>query len=400
MNYHLVTPHTSLIVLETIDQYLAYRIEPPKTFPVMRQRYLENIDELRVVKPKTISDNISDAVYAWDSYKDWYNQEFNFPEDFKWSRRVYPIPDTISAGLLEITESASADGFGAGGGDLGGGDLIGGIDDSAADSDAPDSKGEQVRTVTVKRDPWKAASDEMKKILEAKDSYLCYLKLRKKYSKSVDFYLDAADVFFQKRQFNLAERIASNVSELTIGNSTNLRALAFTLMKHKNYKKAIEVYKRVKALRPDEPQSWRDLALCYEANKQYGESLRLLENALEREFPRFNIKANLIAELNRILLIAPEQKATVNGNFVDPQNMDLKVILTWNSDNIDLNLAVREPSGESIVKAGFSTIGGFKDSNMSSYGPESYMLKHAIQGEYFISVYDAFGHVSISGRFC
>ncbi|MCP4900700.1 MAG: hypothetical protein GY906_27365, partial [bacterium] len=49
----LVTPHTSLMVLETLDQYLEYRIEPPATLPEMRDEYLAKITSLEEEESET-----------------------------------------------------------------------------------------------------------------------------------------------------------------------------------------------------------------------------------------------------------------------------------------------------------------------------------------------------------
>lgn len=39
--FSLVTPHTSFMVLETLEQYLEYSIEPPTTLGEIRRAWLE-----------------------------------------------------------------------------------------------------------------------------------------------------------------------------------------------------------------------------------------------------------------------------------------------------------------------------------------------------------------------
>ena len=44
-DFNLVTPHTSLLVLETVDQYLHYHIAPPKTAQALYKEFNERIEQ-------------------------------------------------------------------------------------------------------------------------------------------------------------------------------------------------------------------------------------------------------------------------------------------------------------------------------------------------------------------
>src|SRR6185437_16141874 len=43
--FNLVTPNTSLLVLETVDQYVQYRVVPPITRPEIYKQFLAKIEE-------------------------------------------------------------------------------------------------------------------------------------------------------------------------------------------------------------------------------------------------------------------------------------------------------------------------------------------------------------------
>jgi len=43
--YSIVTPNTSFIVLETLDQYLKYEIEPPESLLFIREQWLSLMTE-------------------------------------------------------------------------------------------------------------------------------------------------------------------------------------------------------------------------------------------------------------------------------------------------------------------------------------------------------------------
>ena len=50
--FGLVTPYTSLLVLDTLEQYVQYDIAPPKSLPAMREEYMRRIDTLEHQKQK------------------------------------------------------------------------------------------------------------------------------------------------------------------------------------------------------------------------------------------------------------------------------------------------------------------------------------------------------------
>ena len=67
---------------------------------------------------------------------------------------------------------------------------------------------------------------------------------------------------------------------------------------------------------------------------------------------------------------------------------DLRILLEWNTDHTDMDLWVDEPSGErAIYNHPRTVIGGHLSNDMTDgYGPEEYLLRRAIAGQYEISV--------------
>jgi hypothetical protein len=73
--YNLVTPNTSLIVLETLDQYLKYEIEPPLTLPEIHKQY-ETIMKKREKEKKTKDDEkILVVLNMWKRRVAWWNED-------------------------------------------------------------------------------------------------------------------------------------------------------------------------------------------------------------------------------------------------------------------------------------------------------------------------------------
>ena len=76
-----------------------------------------------------------------------------------------------------------------------------------------------------------------------------------------DFYLDCADFFFDRHESLSAIQVLSNLAELESGDLTLLRLMGHRLARAGDYDLAIETFEEILKKQPNEPQSYRDLAL-------------------------------------------------------------------------------------------------------------------------------------------
>lgn len=67
--YGIVTRNTSLIVLETVQDYVLYEIEPPEELRVDFDRIMKSRSQLTKTRESTINNN---AVYYFNQLKNWY----------------------------------------------------------------------------------------------------------------------------------------------------------------------------------------------------------------------------------------------------------------------------------------------------------------------------------------
>ena len=385
IEFQMVTPQTSLIVLDNLTQYLRYRIEPPDTLPKMKEDYLEYISANPVDNEDSLNedDPFGEHVSSWQKFLAWYGREFEYPEDFTWSRELFFVPDYLSSGLLEMIESddAFSDDLGLGGGDLGAESF------AALRERVPekvDSQQSTARTVVIKTSPWESDSKMLEELGKSKNIYKDYLILKEKFRHSSDFYLDVAHLLLKENEREKAILVASNVAELAIDNTPYLRALAMFFEEMGNFQGALGLYKRIMVLRPDEAQSWRHLALCLYKLDFAFEAISLLNTALKKKFNRFDLSSELKVELSRMVQAHTDLSSLVENSLTINNKMDLRLVLTWNVDNVNLDLIVTEPTGEES-SSGYTTIGGFT-SELETYGPETYMLKKALRGEYNIAI--------------
>ncbi|CAL2107655.1 TonB-dependent SusC/RagA subfamily outer membrane receptor [Tenacibaculum sp. 190524A02b] len=230
-----------------------------------------------------------------------------------------------------------------------------------------------------------------------KEAYKKYLRIKKDFSNSPMFFIDVADFFIGKGEKEIGVRVLTNLIEIELDNYELLKALAYKLEALKKYNLAVSVYEKILELRPEEPQSYRDLALAYEFVGDYSKSFKLLfsiynGDLLHKDIDErfFGIEAIAFVELTR-LVNTYSDKLKLNkyqkGLFkrVTP---DIRVVVDWNHNDTDLDLWVIDPNGEKAYYGNKNTkTGGRMSEDLTEgYGPESFMIKNAIKGTYQIKV--------------
>lgn len=249
----------------------------------------------------------------------------------------------------------------------------------------------------------------LKQIKNTDKAYKEYIKLRSQYFNSPSFYIDVADFFKERESHEIANQILSNVAEIDLENYELLRALAYKLEEYKLYSSAVFIYKEILKLRPEDIQSYRDLALAYEANKKYQKALDILykivngELLLKDETRRFRgVEVIALNELNRIISLYKTKLELnhIEDRYLKDLSEDIKVVIDWNHNDTDIDLWVIDPNKEKCYYGHKKTkIGGLMSDDMTQgFGPEQFVLKKAKKGTYKIKVkYYSSNQQKISG---
>ena len=233
-----------------------------------------------------------------------------------------------------------------------------------------------------------------------------YLAARAEWAASPAFFLDCAGWFFGKGDAPFAARVLSNLAELRIEDPAMLRVMAWRLKEAKAYAPCIAALRRVCALRPEEPQSWRDLALALdESGRAAGDAAALSEAlAVYRKvalhpWARHSDPVSVFAVEEHNALMAWCEAHSIAlppapGSSAPPEPLpeelrgvpdcDLRIVLAWDADETDIDLHVTEPSGEEAYYGHRRTESGGDVSRdvTDGYGPEEYMIRKAPAGKY------------------
>lgn len=219
-----------------------------------------------------------------------------------------------------------------------------------------------------------------------------YLELKKQYAEQPSFYIDVARFLFQRKEKQLAIQVLSNVAEMKLEEASLMRMLANQLMESGEKDLAIETYRDILRMREEEPQSYRDLALALNETGAYNEAVQLMYKLVLGTWDgRFtDVKSIALNEMNAIISAHPAEVQTtgIDQRLVFAMPVDVRIVISWNADNSDMDLWVTDPRKEKCsYENTFTAIGGRISQDVTGgYGPEEFMLKKAVNGKYKVEV--------------
>jgi Flp pilus assembly protein TadD len=396
--FGLVTRETSLIVLDRVEDYARYEIAPP-TELMAAYEDLRAKAALRIAADRKA--HLERVVKLFEQKEAWW--ERSFPKDARpqqiaklevaerdarvgavdAARMHQRMVSNQLASSMPLASPAPAPTFAAQAG--------GRVDVAAAKTaravSATDAVAADAAATTIQLRRWTPDAPYITR-LRTEDVYGAYLKERAGNLDSTAFFLDAADLLFERGQPELAVRVLSNLAEMDLENRAILRILGARLMQAERPRLALPVFRKVLALAPEEPQSYRDLGLAYAAAGQRQAAvdtlLEVVDRAWDSRFPEIELVA--LAELNAIVATSP---TPLDTSRIDPRllrnlPLALRVVMTWDADNTDMDLWVTDPNGERAFYGNRLTYQGARMSPdfTSGYGPEEFSLRQAKPGKY------------------
>jgi len=278
---------------------------------------------------------------------------------------------------------------------------------SAVDVEKKTKAGSTQATIKISAwDPQTPYMAILKAAHERGRAYESYIDQRVGYGDSPSYYLDVATWFFAQGDSQKGRRVLSSILDLDLDNPALLRVVAQRLLEAGDFDLAITTFEDVLSMRPEEPQSYRDLGLALirrGESSQQREGLADLERGMEllhhvvlHQWDRFaEIELIALMELNRTLAMIDQrsffsrqqiQRPDLDKRLVKNLDVDLRISLAWDADLTDIDLWVTEPTGEKAYYSNpLSAIGGKVSRDFTQgYGPEEYSLRTLIPGAYKI----------------
>lgn len=397
--YGIVTEGNSLIVLETAEDYVRYQITPPKE---LEQEYNKLSAEIETEKI-TEKEALENVLALSKGQTSWWQTSYPIKAQAEILRDISHddakmAPLRIMAeynNSAEVLRDVSHDDAKMADMDTAGYDII--SDNSAQRMEmaepAARTLGYEPPQATMVLNAYDPDTPYLKVMEYAEPDKVIetYHKLKKEYGQTPSFYVDVADYFFKKGDLAQAVLVVSNLAELNLEDAQLLRVLGYKLSFYKAYKDAIAVFRKVVAMREEEPQSYRDLGLALAEDKQYQEAVETLYKVVKNAWnDRFgDVQLVTMNDINSLIA----RHKGIKTNFMDKrllksEPVDIRVVLSWDTDNCDMDLWVTDPTDEKCFFSNTLTYLGGKisDDVTQGYGPEEFMIKKAPKGTYKIAV--------------
>ena len=410
--YGIVTKGNSLIVLETVEDYVRYRIMPPTE---LQQEYSKRLANEQKQKEDTAKRILDRVVEQSEKQSKWWHTEYPLRDtkpkkNGDDSTTVSGVASGVTVRSANVREEVMEEVAVADVLEEPAIDVPFQMIERSAEKDV--SSNAMAKKATAPRNTPVSASVPTSKIelnaynpdtpylkvmeyTEEAKAVETYYKLKKEYGNTPSFYVDVADYFFKKGNREQAILVVSNLAELGLDDPQLLRMLGYKLSNYNAKKEAVWVFRKVVTLREEEPQSFRDLGLALADDGAYNEAVKNLYKVVTSEWSsRFGDVQ--IVTMNDINSLVTRHKG-IDVSYIDKrllkkEPVDVRVVLSWDTDSCDMDLWVTDPKDEKCYYENTLTYLGGKISRdvTQGYGPEEFMLKKAEKGKYKVQV-DYFG---------
>ena len=187
-----------------------------------------------------------------------------------------------------------------------------------------------------------------------------------------------------------AARVICTVAEYSPTDFAKLRAVGWLLIKFGAIDEAIAVFHRIADLSENDIVAKRDLALALGESGRHAEAALLLHNvARSPSVPEgWSGRICSLIEMNRELALLgdpPYQK--MDPSLVKKTPLDLRIVLEWNREDVDLDLEVIDPNFEKLnAQHPAAPEGGVVPAPSRRLGPEEFRAKVAPHGTYSVRI--------------
>lgn len=431
--YGLVTQNTSLIVLDAVEDYVRYEIEPPAE---LRGAYDKLMKEQLVRQTKQDKQSLDAAANYYKTLTSWWMKDFTVKKPIKPkgkltvrydSTRMQNIvvrgisatsnvqtsynfspsaamTDSVSGrgeqvlmagytsgltirtneslnGAFDMSQRSRADFAGA----------TSQIQTVQIDDDEKSDKLEEVLVTTVVQKPEYAYLKKLDSI-DKGNLYAAYLNLRAAHILDPVFYCNIANRLFAIGDTATGLQVLSNIADLNYDDHELYKMLGYRLKSLGRYHEALNAFRKVLQWRPQEPQSYRDYGLALADAGLYQQALDTLYLALTRNFDEGisnlypGIEEIIVTEINNLIALHGQKLNTsrIDKRLLRNLPSDIRVVLNWNMNDSDIDLWVIDPSEEKCYFSNkITAMGGRISADFTrGYGPEQFMLKKAPKGKY------------------
>ncbi|CAF4090586.1 unnamed protein product [Rotaria sordida] len=348
LKYSLVSNFISILVLETLQQHIEHKIYPHQSRRKLYDDYITCQNNKKQEELTKNQSKLTAVLNLWQTLCSWDNSDMemgnSFDDDYEEEENSHYRSSHSRRRLSD-------------------------------DNLAATNIGSNTQTITLQNwDPQTPYMNKIKSSTSLQTAYQIYLN-EPRSSNSKQSSIDAFNQPYAQSNCNISNeyqyiglRILTNVLELELESVQLLRTVAYKLVEFGLYNLAENIFRYIKNVRSDEPQSFRDLALLLQESNSETKNLieisGLFKKVIFGEWEKrySEIEVTTLLELNCFVFQFHQQRQILNSidnRLLRHLPVDLRIVTVWDTNDTDVDLHVIEPIGEECYYSHKNTaIGG------------------------------------------
>ena len=236
---------------------------------------------------------------------------------------------------------------------------------------------------------------EISQTTTIEEAYKMYLSQRELYGKDINFFFDIASYFKNWNNPYLVKRILSNVLEINkILNLEILRVLAYKYDEFEMFEESINVYEQLISFEPSESQSYRNLALSYQLNKQFREAQEIYNKIHYNQYSEVNsfngLKQTINAEYKNLIALHNSTLLATNipEFYKKKVEYDTRIIFEWSHFDAEFDLQIVNPQKRYFTWSHTQKeeASRFMKETSQGYGLEEFFITKKDKGEWLFNL--------------
>ena len=236
---------------------------------------------------------------------------------------------------------------------------------------------------------------EISQTTTIQDAYKMYLSQRKLYGNDINFFFDIASYFKNWNNPYLVKRILSNVLEINKNLDVEiLRILAYKYDEFEMFEESINVYEQLISFEPSESQSYRNLALSYQLNKQFTEAQEIYNKIHYNQYSEVNsfngLKQTINAEYKNLIALHNSTLLATNipEFYKKKAEYDTRIIFEWSHFDAEFDLQIVNPQKRYFTWSHTQKeeASRFMKETSQGYGLEEFFITKKDKGEWLFNL--------------
>ena len=234
---------------------------------------------------------------------------------------------------------------------------------------------------------------ELNKAASYEEALTIYREQKQHLNQTIPYVLDVSE-YFMKWDTEFAHTVLSNIASIAGKNPKALKTLAYRLDELEKYEQSKFIYERILLLRPDDAQSYRDMALSYQHIGAYQEAMKLYKLILSNSIEGVDFTGMQKTIGNDMMHLLAFHRSKVNYKDLPTDylsadfKIDLRIVFEWNDPSAEFEIQFVNPRKKyykwSHTK--FENRKRLLDEITNGYNTEEYVIDDADPGEWIINI--------------